>query len=264
MNDNYERLIMDVLGIILAGGKGERLYPLTEERSKPGVPIGGKYRLIDFVLSNVANSGIESIYVLTQVKAQSLMRYLEEAWRVSDFRNDRFLTVVPAQMRVGSDWYQGTADAVYQDIKLIERHRPELVVNFGADHIHRVNIQQMIERHRAVGADVSVAVLPVDIEMATGFGIVEVNADWLKKNPAPRIEIEGHSDERGTNEYNLALGAKRAQAAKDYLTSLGIPADRIATTSYGEEIPVCRSQGEDCWQKNRRDRFVTLALRPGA
>ncbi len=92
--------------------------------------------------------------------------------------------------------------------------------------------------------------------------ILRANADWLKKNLAARVEIEGHSDERGTNEYNLALGAKRAQAAKDYLTSLGILADRIATTSYGEEIPACRSQSEDCWQKNRRDRFVITAQGP--
>lgn len=92
--------------------------------------------------------------------------------------------------------------------------------------------------------------------------VLRANADWLKKNPSVRIEVEGHSDERGTNEYNLALGAKRAQAAKDYLISLGVSADRIATASYGEEIPACRSQGEDCWQKNRRDRFVMTAKGP--
>jgi glucose-1-phosphate adenylyltransferase len=194
-SDNSERMIMDVLGIILAGGKGERLYPLTEERSKPAVPIGGKYRLIDFVLSNFANSGIESIYVLTLFKALSLMRHLEEGWRVSDFRNDRFLTVVPAQMRVGSDWYQGTADAAYQNINLIERHRPELVVIFGADHIYRMNVQRMIDHHRAAGADVSVAVLPVDIEMASRFGIVEVDEDWrvraFDEKPAAPKAIPG-------------------------------------------------------------------------
>ncbi len=92
--------------------------------------------------------------------------------------------------------------------------------------------------------------------------VLRANADWLKKNPSVRVEVEGHSDERGTNEYNLALGAKRAQAAKDYLISLGVSADRIATVSYGEEIPACRSQGEDCWQKNRRDRFVMMAKGP--
>ena len=186
---------MDVLGIILAGGKGERLYPLTEERSKPAVPIGGKYRLIDFVLSNFANSGIEAIYVLTQFKAQSLIRHLDEGWRVSDFRHDRFLNVVPAQMRTGSDWYRGTADAVYQNINLIERHRPELVAVFGADHIYRMNVRQMIEQHRALGADVSVAVIPVDIETATGFGIVEVDDDWrvraFDEKPAAPKSIPG-------------------------------------------------------------------------
>jgi len=186
---------MDVLGIILAGGRGERLYPLTQERAKPAVPIGGKYRLIDFVLSNFANSGIESIYVLTQFKAQSLIRHLEEGWRLSDFRHDRFLTIVPAQMRTGGDWYQGTADAVYQNINLIERHRPELVAVFGADHVYRMNVQQMIDRHRATGAAVSVAVLPVEIDSATQFGVLAVDDDWriraFDEKPAEPKAIPG-------------------------------------------------------------------------
>jgi len=188
---------MDVLGIILAGGKGERLAPLTEERAKPAVPIGGKYRLIDFVLSNFANSGIEAIYVLTQFKAQSLIRHLEEGWRVSDFRNDRFLTIVPAQMRTGGDWYQGTADAVYQNVNLIERHQPELVAVFGADHVYRMNIQQMIDSHRAAGADVTVAVLPVDVDTASQFGVLKVDDNWriraFDEKPAAPESIPGET-----------------------------------------------------------------------
>jgi glucose-1-phosphate adenylyltransferase len=188
---------MDVLGIILAGGKGERLAPLTQERAKPAVPIGGKYRLIDFVLSNFANSGIEAIYVLTQFKAQSLIRHLEEGWRVSDFRNDRFLTSVPAQMRTGGDWYQGTADAVYQNINLIERHQPELVAVFGADHVYRMNIQQMIDSHRANGADVTVAVLPVDVDTASQFGVLKVDDNWriraFDEKPAEPESIPGET-----------------------------------------------------------------------
>lgn len=188
---------MDVLGIILAGGKGERLAPLTEERAKPAVPIGGKYRLIDFVLSNFANSGIEAIYVLTQFKAQSLIRHLEEGWRVSDFRNDRFLTIVPAQMRTGGDWYQGTADAVYQNVNLIERHQPELVAVFGADHVYRMNIQQMVDRHRADGADVTVAVLPVDVDTASQFGVLKVDDNWriraFDEKPAEPESIPGET-----------------------------------------------------------------------
>jgi glucose-1-phosphate adenylyltransferase len=139
---------MYVLGIILAGGKGERLAPLTQHRAKPAVPFGGRYRIIDFVLSNFVNSGILSLYVLTQFRAQSLLEHLDRGWRTTDFLSDHFITPVPAQMRMGTDWYQGTADAVYQNLFLIERHAPKLVAVFGADHIYRMNIRQMIDDHR--------------------------------------------------------------------------------------------------------------------
>lgn len=186
---------MEVLGIILAGGRGERLHPLTEERSKPAVPIGGKYRLIDFVLSNFVNSGIQSIYVLTQFKSQSLIHHLDAGWRFNDFRHDRFISVVPAQMRIGSDWYRGTADAVYQNFNLIERHRPKLVAIFGADHIYRMNMQQMIDRHLSAGADVSVAVLPVALEDAPQFGILSVDDQWrvqaFEEKPADPTPMPG-------------------------------------------------------------------------
>ncbi len=170
---------MYILGIVLAGGRGERLYPLTEHRAKPAVPFGGRYRIIDFVLSNFVNSGILSIYVLTQFKAQSLLEHLDRGWRASDFLGEHFITSVPAQMRMGEDWYQGTADSVYQNLYLIERHNPKLVAVFGADHIYRMNIRQMIDEHQKKGADVTVAALPVRIEEAAGkFGIMEVDADW--------------------------------------------------------------------------------------
>jgi glucose-1-phosphate adenylyltransferase len=171
--------MMYILGIVLAGGRGERLYPLTEHRAKPAVPFGGRYRIIDFVLSNFVNSGILSIYVLTQFKAQSLLEHLDRGWRASDFLGEHFITSVPAQMRMGEDWYQGTADSVYQNLYLIERHNPKLVAVFGADHIYRMNIRQMIDEHQKKGADVTVAALPVRIEEAAGkFGIMEVDADW--------------------------------------------------------------------------------------
>jgi glucose-1-phosphate adenylyltransferase len=169
---------MEILGIVLAGGKGERLYPLTRDRAKPAVPFGGKYRIIDFVLSNFVNSGIYSLYVLTQFKSQSLLEHLDQAWRISDFLQDRFITPVPAQMRTGEDWYRGTADAVCQNLYLIERHRPELVAVFGADHIYRMNIRQMVQEHREKGAAATVAVLPVRIEEASKFGVVEVDSEW--------------------------------------------------------------------------------------
>lgn len=170
---------MYILGIVLAGGRGERLYPLTEHRAKPAVPFGGRYRIIDFVLSNFVNSGILSIYVLTQFKAQSLLEHIDRGWRASDFLGEHFITSVPAQMRMGEDWYQGTADSVYQNLYLIERHNPKLVAVFGADHIYRMNIRQMIDDHQKKGAHVTVAALPVKIEAAAEkFGVMEVDDDW--------------------------------------------------------------------------------------
>ena len=169
---------MYVLGIVLAGGRGERLHPLTEHRAKPAVPFGGRYRIIDFVLSNFVNSGILSIYVLTQFRAQSLLEHIDKGWRTTDFLGEHFITPVPAQMRMGEDWYQGTADAVYQNLYLIERHDPRLVAVFGADHIYCMNIRQMVDEHQRNGADVTVAALPVKIGEATQFGVMEVDPDW--------------------------------------------------------------------------------------
>ncbi len=182
---------MFILGIVLAGGRGERLYPLTKHRAKPAVPFGGRYRIIDFVLSNFVNSGILSIYVLTQFKAQSLLEHLEKGWRTSDFLGEHFITPVPAQMRMGRDWYQGTADSVYQNLYLIDRHNPKLVAIFGADHIYRMNIRQMIDEHQKKGAVVTVAALPVKIAEATQFGVMEVDPDWRivgfeEKPPHPK------------------------------------------------------------------------------
>ena len=189
---------MYILGIVLAGGRGERLHPLTEHRAKPAVPFGGRYRIIDFVLSNFVNSGILSIYVLTQFKAQSLLGHLERGWRTSDFLGEHFITPVPAQMRMGRDWYQGTADSVYQNLYLIERHSPKLVAVFGADHIYRMNIRQMIDEHQKKGAVVTVAALPVKIQEATQFGVMEVDPDWriigFEEKPAQPKSIPGEPE----------------------------------------------------------------------
>ncbi len=170
--------MMYILGVVLAGGRGERLYPLTQHRAKPAVPFGGRYRIIDFVLSNFVNSGILSIYVLTQFKAQSLLEHLDRGWRTNDFLGEHFVTPVPAQMRSGVEWYQGTADSVYQNLYLLERHNPKLVAVFGSDHIYRMNVRQMIDEHQRNSADVTVAALPVKIEEASQFGVIAVDADW--------------------------------------------------------------------------------------
>jgi glucose-1-phosphate adenylyltransferase len=167
-----------VLGIILAGGKGTRLYPLTRERSKPAVPFGGKYRIIDFVLSNFVNSGIYSIYVLTQFKSQSLLQHLREAWLFSPLLQNQYIIPVPAQMRQGDHWYRGTSDAIYQNIHLLELSQPEMVAVFGADHIYRMDISQMISYHKEKGAKGTVAALPIPVEEAHDFGTMTIDEDW--------------------------------------------------------------------------------------
>src|SRR5207249_8265365 len=167
-----------VLGIVLAGGKGTRLAPLTNERAKPAVPFGGKYRIVDFVLSNFINSGIYSIYVLTQFKSQSLLQHLSEGWQFGSLLKNQFIIPVPAQMRTPEEtWYQGTADAIYQNINLIEQADPHVVAIFGADHIYRMNIRQMIEYHVEKRAGVTVAAIPVKKELASEFGVIETTAD---------------------------------------------------------------------------------------
>jgi glucose-1-phosphate adenylyltransferase len=182
-----------VLGIVLAGGKGTRLYPLTKERAKPAVPFGGKYRIIDFVLSNFINSGIYSVYVLTQFRSQSLLQHLNEGWQFTGLLKNHFVIPVPAQMRAGETWYQGTADAIYQNINLVEQTDPRVVAIFGADHIYRMNITSMIEAHIHTNAEVTVAAIPVPRTQSSEFGVIEAAPDgrilaFHEKNPdAPAI-----------------------------------------------------------------------------
>lgn len=183
-----------VLGIVLAGGKGTRLYPLTKERAKPAVPFGGKYRIVDFVLSNFINSGINSIYVLTQFRSQSLLQHLSEGWQFAGLLKNQFIIPVPAQMRSADEtWYQGTADAIYQNINLIEQADPHVVAIFGADHIYRMNIAGMIEFHENQSAAATVAAIPVHRRHANEFGVIETAdngriLDFHEKRPdAPTI-----------------------------------------------------------------------------
>jgi glucose-1-phosphate adenylyltransferase len=167
-----------VLGIVLAGGKGTRLFPLTRERAKPAVPFGGKYRIVDFVLSNFINSGINSIYVLTQFRSQSLLQHMSEVWQFSGLLKSHFIIGVPAQMRSEDEtWYQGTADAISQNINLIEQSNPHVVAVFGADHIYRMNIASMIDFHVSKHAEVTVAANRVPQKHAAEFGVIETDAD---------------------------------------------------------------------------------------
>ncbi|MBI5201000.1 MAG: glucose-1-phosphate adenylyltransferase [Elusimicrobia bacterium] len=165
-----------VLAIVLAGGKGERLYPLTKERSKPAVPFGGKYRIIDFVLSNLVNSGVQSIYILVQYLSQSMIEYIRANWRTAGLTRDQFITMVPPQMRLGEMWYRGTADAVRQNMNLILDFDPEVVAVFGADHIYRMDVGQMLQFHIENKADITVAARPVSLKAATSFGVLQTDS----------------------------------------------------------------------------------------
>ena len=183
-----------VLAMILAGGEGRRLAPLTDQRAKPSVPFGGKYRIIDFVLSNFINSGIDSIFVLTQFKSQSLMEHIINGWNIASTHvQGRFIIPVPAQMQTeDKSWYMGTADAIFQNAHLIEDFSPDLVAVFGGDHIYRMDISQMVDFHVNRNAIATVAAIPVPIEDARQFGVIQVDEDWRivgfqekPENPAP-------------------------------------------------------------------------------
>jgi glucose-1-phosphate adenylyltransferase len=169
-----------ILGMILAGGQGTRLAPLTSRRSKPAVPFGSKFRIIDFALNNFLNSGIYAIYVLTQFKAQSLTEHIQRGWRFgSGLLADYFITLVPAQMyrfeELGPVWYRGTADAIYQNLHLVEHHDAENVAIFSGDHIYKMNVAHMLEQHESSRADITVAAYPVPLADATRFGVIQVD-----------------------------------------------------------------------------------------
>ena len=169
-----------VLTVVLAGGKGSRLEPLTRDRAKPAVPFGGGYRIIDFTLSNCLNSGLRRLLVFTQYKARSLERHINLGWRsLFCYELGEFLDVVPPQQRIDEHWYRGTADAVYQNIYSIEQADPEYVVILAGDHVYKMNYQPMLEAHKANGADVTVAALRVDAKVAAGqFGVMEADQNW--------------------------------------------------------------------------------------
>lgn len=166
-----------IVAFVMAGGKGERLHPLTAGRCKPAVPFGSRYRVVDFVLSNLINSGIDSIYLLVQYKPQALIEHIRKAWVISPLLPDQFVTVVPPQMDKGAELFRGTADAVYQSLRLIEMHRPDLVAVFGADHVYRMDVRQMVWFHRERRADITVSAIPVPLEQASNFGIVAADPD---------------------------------------------------------------------------------------
>src|SRR5438874_4490352 len=169
------KLLKDTLTLILAGGQGERLYPLTRDRAKPAVPFGGIYRIIDFTLSNCINSGIRQIYLLVQYKSMSLARHTGMGWNILNAEVGEYIDVLPAQQRVDEHWYQGTADAIYQNIYSIEKADPRLVLILAGDHVYKMDYGDMIRSHVEQGATLTIGCVPVPRSEGKNFGIMHVD-----------------------------------------------------------------------------------------
>jgi glucose-1-phosphate adenylyltransferase len=201
----------DVFGIVLAGGEGKRLAPLTADRAKPAVPFGGNYRLIDFALSNLVNAGYRQIVVLTQYKSHSLDRHISTTWRLSPLLGN-YVAPVPAQMRRGPRWFSGSADAIYQNLNLLNDERPDIVAVFGADHIYRMDPRQMVDQHIESGAAVTVAALRAPLAEADQFGVVETAADGqtisaFREKPTDAVGLRDAPDQVFASMGNYVFSA---------------------------------------------------------
>jgi glucose-1-phosphate adenylyltransferase len=191
-------LALKILAMILAGGRGERLHPLTQDRAKPAVPFGGIYRIIDFTLSNCLNSGIRRVNLLTQYKSLSLNRHIMQGWNIFNPELDEFINLIPAQQRVGEDWYLGTADAIYQNIYVLQMDRPDLVLILSGDHVYKMNYREMISYHLEKRADLTVGVIEMDKSLSRQLGVLQVDEDFqiigFQEKPEIPKTIPGHPD----------------------------------------------------------------------
>ncbi len=220
-----------VITFIMAGGKGERLWPLTKDRTKPAVPFGGIYRIVDFTLSNSINSGLRRIYVLTQYKSASLQRHIRLGWNILSSELDEYIEMLPAQQRIGDTWYLGTADAIFQNLYTLELDRPDEVLILAGDHVYKMNYYTLIDFHRHVDADMTVSVVPVPREKAGQLGVVEVDSvgrvKGFQEKPAHPTTIP-HDPERiyasmgiyvfktGVLESELQEDAKKPHSSHDF------------------------------------------------
>jgi glucose-1-phosphate adenylyltransferase len=220
--------------MVLAGGMGERLYPLTRDRAKPAVPFGGRYRIIDFVLNNFVNSGFYKVKVLTQFKSNSLIEHISRTWRLSA-EIGQYVDVVPAQMRKGPFWFRGTADAVYQNLELIFDEKPTHVCVFGGDHIYKMDVAQMMDFHLETDADLTIATIPVPLAEANQFGVVEIDdtfrvTGFVEKPKEGAKTIPGRPDEVLASMGNYIF---KASAIIDVLESNAL---RDSAHDFGKEI----------------------------
>ncbi|ULH15912.1 glucose-1-phosphate adenylyltransferase [Deinococcus sp. KNUC1210] len=236
-----------ILGMILAGGQGSRLSPLTLRRSKPAVPFGSKYRIIDFAINNFMNSDIFSIYVLTQFKAQSLTEHIQRGWRFGTFLSDYFITLVPAQMyrfeELGPVWYRGTADAVYQNMHLIDNYDADYVAVFSGDHIYKMNVRHMLEQHQETGADITIAAYPMPQTEAHRFGVMQVDESWrvteFLEKPANPPGLPGDPTTTLTSMGNYIFSRR----ALDELLETNMGGDKDGFDFGGDVIPHALANG---------------------
>ncbi len=239
--------------MVLAGGKGERLYPLTQDRAKPAVPFGGIYRIIDFTLSNCLNSGIRRLNLLTQYKSFSLNRHIMQGWNIFSSELDEYINLIPAQQRVGEDWYLGTADAIFQNIYVLQMDRPDLVLVLAGDHIYKMNYMEMITYHQDQQADLTVAVIEMNRNLSREMGVLEVNEEsrivGFEEKPDHPKTIPQHPDlilgSMGVYVFNTEVlvrrvieDAKNSESQHDFGRNV-IPAmihqDRVYAYSFRDE-----------------------------
>lgn len=245
--------IDDALVMILAGGEGKRLYPLTKDRAKPAVPFGGRFRIIDFVINNFVNSGFFKIKILTQYKSDSLNRHITRGWMLSPFLN-QYIDLAPAQMRTGNDWYKGTADAIYQNLFHIQDEDPKYVCIFGGDHIYKMDVSQMLDFHKKMNADLSISAIPIPIEEASEFGIMEVDDNWRLTNFVEKPKTAPKSIPGNPNMCLASMG--------NYIYNKEVLVDALQRDAVNEEsahdfgknvIPMLLNEGKRIFVYNFKD-----------
>jgi len=259
-------MIENTLTFILAGGQGSRLYPLTKNRSKPSVPYGGKYRIIDFTLANCLHSGLRRLLVLTQYKSHSLHKHLRDGWSIFNPELGEYITAVPAQMREGAQWYRGTADAIYQNLYLLERSEAEYVLILSGDHIYRMDYAAMLETHRQHNADATLACMPVSLKDASHFGLVTTDEEGRvtgfeekPENPTPMpgqpdqalasmgiyvfstallMEVlrQDHKDENSSHDFGHDILPKLYKSQRVYTHLFGGEDGRVSPDRYWRDV----------------------------
>ena len=240
---SMSQLARDALALVLAGGRGSRLGPLTDWRAKPAVPFGGKFRIIDFALSNCVNSGVRRIGICTQYKAQSLIRHVQRGWSFLDGRFQEFVELLPAQQRVTADWYLGTADAVYQNLDILRRHGPQYVLVLAGDHVYKMNYARMLAEHVERGAAVSIACVDVPIELASQYGVMalddQARVSEFQEKPAQPAHAPGRPDTA-----LASMGIYAFDAAFLYEQLVQDAANPSSTHDFGRDIiPAMIAQG---------------------